>query len=147
MSIDIGIDNLATIVTNTGRGPILVKGKNVKSINQYCNKKKAHYLGILRQGKKTNEGPFTSNRLEKSHQKRNLKLKDIFHKASYHIVKTAVEEDVSLIIIGQNKEWKQEVNIGNKNQSIPQNPINMLINMITYKAAEHGIRVEVTEES
>jgi putative transposase len=148
MSIDIGIDNLATIVTNTGRGPILVKGKNVKSINQYYNKIKAHYLGILRQGKKTNEGPFTSNRLEKLHQKRNLKLKDIFHKASYHIVKTAVEEDVSLIIIGQNKDWKQEVNIGKKNnQSFVNIPHKILINMITYKAAEHGIRVEVTEES
>ena len=149
MSIDLGIDNLATIVTNTGRRPLLVKGKNVKSVNQYYNKMKAHYLGILRQGKKTNEGPFTSKRLEKLHQKRNLKLKDIFHKASYHIVKTAVEEDVSLIIIGQNKDWKQEMNIGKTKQSIICSTFHTicLINMITYKAAEYGIKVEVTEES
>ena len=64
MSIDMGIDNLATIVTNTGRRPLLVKGKNVKSINQYYNKMKAYYLGILRHGKQTNEGPFTSKQLE-----------------------------------------------------------------------------------
>ena len=51
MSIDMGIDNLATIVTNTGLRPLLVKGKNVKSINQYYNKMKAYYFGILRHGK------------------------------------------------------------------------------------------------
>ena len=65
MSIDLGIDNLATIVTNTGRRPVLVKGKNVKSINQYYNKLKAHFLGILRQGKQTKEGPFTSKQIGK----------------------------------------------------------------------------------
>ena len=48
MSIDIGIDNLATIITNTGRRPVLVKGKNVKSINQYYNKMKSHFTSILR---------------------------------------------------------------------------------------------------
>ena len=48
MGIDLGIDNLATIVFNTGRRPILIKGKNVKSINQYYNKMKAHFIGILR---------------------------------------------------------------------------------------------------
>ena len=148
MSIDIGIDNLATIITNTGRRPVLVKGKNVKSINQYYNKMKAYYHGILRHGKGTKEGPFTSKRLEKLHQNRSLKLKDIFHKASYHIVKTAAEENVSVIVIGQNKAWKQEVNIGKKNnQSFVHIPHSMLISMITYKAAEHGIKVIVTEES
>lgn len=65
MSIDLGNDNLATIVTNTGRRPVLVKGKNVKSVNQYFNKMKAHMLGVLRQGKEINEGQFTSKRLEK----------------------------------------------------------------------------------
>lgn len=148
MSVDIGIDNLATIVTNTGRHPVLVKGKNVKSINQYYNKRKAHFLGILRQGKKTNEGPFTSKRLEKLYQTRSLKVKDIFHKASLQIVKIAVEDGISTIIIGQNKDWKREVNIGKKNnQAFVQIPHSMLINMIKYKAAEFGVNVIVTEES
>ena len=69
MSIDIGIDNLATIVTNTGRRPLLVKGKNIKSINQYYNKMKAYYLGILRHGKQTNEGPFTSKQIRTASSK------------------------------------------------------------------------------
>jgi putative transposase len=148
MSVDMGIDNLATIVTNTGRRPVLVKGKNVKSINQYYNKMKAHYLAVLRKGKSTNEGPFTSKRLEKLHQIRKLKIKDIFHKVSFRIVKIAVEENISTIIIGQNKNWKQEINIGKKNnQSFVHIPHSILINIIKYKAAENGINVIVTEES
>jgi putative transposase len=70
MSVDFGMDNVATIVTNTGRRPVLVKGKNIKSVNQRYNQLKAHFMGVLRQGKKTNEGPFTSKRLEQINQKR-----------------------------------------------------------------------------
>ncbi len=148
MSIDLGIDNLASIVTNTGRSPVLIKGKNVKSINQYYNKLKAHFLGILRQGKQTKEGPFTSKRLERLHQKRHHKIKDIFHKASFEIVKTALEENINTIFIGQNKEWKQNMNIGRRNNQYFANiPHNMLISMIEYKAAQYGIQVMTTEES
>lgn len=148
MSIDLGIDNLATIVTNTGRNPVLIKGQNIKSINQYYNKRTAHYLGILRHGKQPSEGIFTSKRLEKLHQTRSFKIKDIFHKASYRIVQIALNENIKTIIIGQNKEWKQQIHIGKRNnQSFVHIPHSLLISMIEYKAARNGINVIVTEES
>ncbi|MEH7460328.1 transposase, partial [Bacillus sp. JJ1127] len=148
MSIDLGIDNLATIVTNTGMKPVLVKGKHIKSINQYYNKMKSHFTSVLRKGKQTKEGSFTSKRIEKLHQKRYLKIKDIFHKASHHIVKLAQEEEVCKIVIGQNKSWKQETNMGKKNNQIFCHiPHSLLIQMITYKASAVGIQVVVTEES
>jgi len=148
MAIDIGIDNLATIVTNTGRRPVLFKGKHVKSINQYYNKKKAHFIGILRQGKQSNQGPFTSKRLERLHKTRHQKLKDIFHKVSRQIVDIAVEEKIGTIIIGHNKDWKQEINIGKRNnQSFVSIPHSLLIEMITYKAIEYGIETLISEES
>lgn len=108
MALDLGINNLISGVTNTGARPFLIKGKHVKSINHYYNKQKAHYLGVLRHGKTTKEGPFTSLRLERLHQVRHKKLKDIFHKASYQVVNLVMEEMVDTIIIGQNKGWKQE---------------------------------------
>lgn len=148
LSLDLGIDNLATITTNTGRRPELVKGKRVKYVNQYYNKQRAHYLGILRNGKNSNQGPFSSKRLERLHQKRHLKIKDAFHKTSAYIVKTALEEDVDTIIIGLNKDWKQNSNIGKKNnQSFVNIPHSLLISMIEYKAEKHGIKVELTEEA
>lgn len=148
MSVDLGIDNLATIVTNTGRRPVLVKGKNIKSINQRYNQLRAYYMGILRQGKNPKEGPFTSKRLEKINHKRFLKIKDLFHKASSQIERIILEEDIDTLIIGHNKDWKQHSNMGKKNnQSFVSIPHSLLIRMITYKAERHGIKVIVTEES
>uniref|UniRef100_UPI00403FB61E RNA-guided endonuclease InsQ/TnpB family protein n=1 Tax=Oceanobacillus sp. FSL W7-1281 TaxID=2921698 RepID=UPI00403FB61E len=148
VSVDLGMDNLATIVTNTGRKPVIVKGKNIKSINQRYNQLKAHYYGILRQGKNTNEGLFTSKRLEKINYKRFNQIKDLFHKASYQIEKIALEEDIDTIIIGQNKAWKQHAKMGKRNnQSFTTIPHRLLMQMIEYKAQRHGINVIVTEES
>lgn len=71
----------------------------------------AHYMEILRQGKQAKEGQHTSKWLERLHHTRYRRIKDLFHKASYHIVKQAVQQNTGTIIIGQNQGWKQEPNI------------------------------------
>lgn len=148
MAIDLGIDNLAAIVTNTGMTPALVKGKVVKSINQYYNKQKAHYSSILQTGKTPQKGEATSKRLQRLHRKRFLKIKDFFHKASYYIVQIAVQEQAGVIVIGHNIQWKKETNMGRRNnQSFCHIPHSLLIQMITYKAERAGIQVIVREES
>ncbi|MBT2697543.1 transposase [Bacillus sp. ISL-40] len=63
MGIDLGVDNLATIIDNTGLKPLLIKGKWLKSINQYYNKLRAKYMSILRNGKGPKEGKFHTTRL------------------------------------------------------------------------------------
>lgn len=148
MAIDLGIDNLATITTNTGKAPVLLKGKNIKSINQYYNKKRAYYNSILRQGKSSQEGPFSSHRLQNLDSLKYRKLKDLFHKASFFIMSMAELEDIDTIIIGQNKGWKQNANMGTKNnQRFVGIPFSLFINMITYKAERAGIHIIMTEES
>lgn len=55
LAIDIGLENLATCVTNTGTA-FIMDGRKLKSINQYWNKQKAYYQGIAdkqRQKKRT----------------------------------------------------------------------------------------------
>ncbi|CAG9612376.1 IS200/IS605 family transposase ISBth14 [Bacillus rhizoplanae] len=148
MSIDLGINNIATIITNTGATPVLVKGNVIKSMNQYYNKQKAHLLGILRHGKEPKEGLHTSRCLERLHEKRFLKIKDLFHKISYHIVQFAIQHEISMIVIGKNAAWKQNSEMGKQqNQSFCHIPHNLLIEMITYKAKRKGITVQVVEES
>lgn len=148
MGIDLGIDNLAAMVTNTGMSPVLIKGKRMKAINQWYNKQKAHFYSVLRQGKKSNQGPFTSKRLEHLHAWRHRVLRDLFHKASYRIVEMAKKEGISTIVMGHNPQWKQEVSLGKRNnQSFCHIPHALLIRMITYKAEAHGIRVILQEES
>lgn len=144
MSIDLGLDNLVTVVTNTGLNPIIVNGKGLKSDNQYYNKKKAHYQSVAKQ---MNNQHYT-NRLYRLTQKRNLKVEDYLHKASRYIVDFALENQINTIVIGNNKNWKQSISLGKKtNQSFVQLPHQKLIDKICYKAELFGIQVILTEES
>ena len=148
MTIDLGVDNLATITTNTEKAPVLLKGKSIKSVNQYYNKMRAYYYGILRQGMKTNEGSVSSKRLIELDSVRHRKLKDLFHKASFLVMGIAELEEIDTIIIGQNKGWKQNANMSKKNnQSFVGIPFSLFIDMIKYKAEQAGVNVIVTEES
>ena len=144
MSIDLGLDNLATVVTNIGLNPIIVNGKGLKSNNQYYNKKKAHYQSVAKQ---MNNQHYT-NRLYRLTQKRNLKVEDYLHKVSRYIVNFALENQINTIVIGNNKNWKQSSSLGkDTNQAFVSIPHQKLIDKICYKAELCGIQVILTEES
>lgn len=148
MGIDLGVDCLATIADNTGLSPVIIKGKAAKSINQYYNKQRAHYYGILRHGYGPKDGLFHSKRMQRLDRKRFYKLKDYFHKASYHIVQLAIKRKISTIVIGVNKGWKDNVNIRkNDKQNFKTLPHTLLIKMIEYKAEQYDIKVIRQEES
>ena len=144
MSIDLGLDNLATIVTNTGLNPIIVNGKGLKSNNQYYNKKKAHYQKVVKQM----NDKFYTNRLYRLTQNRNFKIEDSLHKISKFIVTSALSNNIHTIVIGNNKDWKRDVSLGKRlNQSFVNIPHRKLIEKIIYKARNVGINVILTEES
>lgn len=144
MSIDLGLDNLATVVTNTGLNPVIVNGKGLKSNNQYYNKKKAYYQSIAKQ---MNDKRYT-NRLYQLTQKRNFKIEDALHKISKYVVDIALENNITTIVIGNNKDWKQSISLGKRtNQSFVSIPHRKLIEKIIYKARNVGINVIITEES
>lgn len=148
MGIDLGIDNFAAISNNIGKNPILVKGKVIKSINQYYNKERAYYYSLLRRGKSPKEGQFTSKRLDRLDVKRNAKIKDFFHKVSYNIVKIAETWDIDTIVIGKNDNWKKDIKLRKKDkQNFASIPHSLFIGLLTYKAEEKGIKVILQEES
>jgi len=144
MSIDLGLDNLATVVTNIGINPIIINGKGLKSNNQYYNKKKAHYQKVANQ---MNNQHYTI-RLYRLTQKRNLKVEDYLHKVSRYLVDFALEHQINTIVIGNNKNWKQSSSLGKvTNQAFVSIPHQKLIDKIWYKAQLCGIQVILTEES
>lgn len=144
MSIDLGLDNLATVVTNVGLNPIIVNGKGLKSDNQYYNKKKAHYQSVAKQM----NNQYYTNRLYRLTQKRNLKVEDYLHKVSRYLVDFALEHQINTIVIGNNKNWKQSSSLGKvTNQAFVSIPHQKLIDKIWYKAQLCGIQVILTEES
>ena len=73
---------------------------------------------------------------------------DYFHKLSRFLISFCLENGISKIIYGRNKDWKQNSNIGNKNnQNFVSIPFYLLQQMLRYKAALEGIEVFETEES
>lgn len=148
MGIDLGIENMATLVFNSGHKSILFKGGKIKAVNQWYNKLRSYYFAVLRNGRNPKEGPFRSKKLAKLDRKRHNQINDFFHKLSCAIVKKAREQTIDTIVIGKNKDWKQETNIGKRNnQNFVQIPHSLLIQLITYKANAEGIAVMVNEES
>ena len=144
ISIDIGLDNFATISNNVGAMPIILNGKGLKSINQYYNKKISHYRGIA---KRMNNLDYT-RRMYKLTTKRNNKINDFIHKASKYVIDYTLSLNVNTIVIGNNKDWKRESKMSKRvNQSFVGIPHQEFINKITYKAENIGIKVIITEES
>lgn len=143
-SIDLGVNNVVTMVDNFGSVPIIVKGGSVKSMNQYYNKMRAKLMSI----KDKQLYKHWTKRLTKLSLDRYNKLHDIFHRLSRRIIEHCVENDIGTLVIGYNALWKKEVNMGKRNnQNFVSIPFWTFINKIKYKAKLIGIKVILVEES
>ena len=141
-AIDLGLNNLATVAFNDGSKPLIVNGRPLKSINQYYNKKKAQYQSRLKGNKRT------SKRICTLTNKRNNKVTDYLHKASRLLVNQLVSQGITTLVIGKNKNMKQDINIGKvNNQNFVQLPIMRFADLMKYKCELEGIKVLFNEES
>ena len=141
-SIDPGLNNIVSIYNNIGIRPLLYNGRPIKSINQYYNKTNAKLRSELPTNVKS------SKRLKQLAFKRNNKIDYEMHKISTHIISEAVKNNISKIIIGNNIGWKNEINIGRRNnQNFVNIPHTKLFNQLLYKGLLNGIEVIFTEES
>ena len=143
ISIDIGLNNLVTVVNNAGLAPWRVKGGVVKSINQYYNKEQARLTSCKDQQGLTNQ----TRRLHRLRLKRKNRIIDIFHKVSRHLIEYCISNDFGRIVIGYNKTWKQCIRLGKRtNQAFVNVPFRKLVLQIQYKAALVGIEVSLIDE-
>ena len=142
IGIDLGLNNLMAITSNIGNISNLVNGRPLKSINQYYNKRKSHLMSLLEKGKLK-----LSKRLRRLEMKRTCKIKDYLHKASRRVVELMEQNNIGTCFIGHNDGWKQEINIGKRNnQNFVSIPYSLLINMLKYKIEEKGgVLIELNE--
>jgi len=145
VAIDLGVTNLAAIASNReGFVPRLVNGRTLKACNQWYNKRVKE---LKRQLPKEDRERVT-RQMEQITTTRNRRIHHYLHTASKRIIDFLVEEGVGTVIIGKNPLWKQECEMGRKNnQNFVSIPHARFIDMITYKASLVGIQVEVREES
>jgi putative transposase len=139
----LGVSVLAALTSNKPGFLPRVNGGPIKSLNQFYNKQRAHH-----QSKQALANRFPSRQLERITTKRHRRILHYLHTASRRIIDLLVQEGIGLLIIGKNPLWKQEVEMGRRNnQTFVQIPHARLIELLTYKAELVGIQVILTEES
>jgi putative transposase len=143
-SIDLGVDNFITMTNNIEQQPIIVNGKGIKSINQFYNKQRAKIQSEL----KRRHNILISKKFNAITEKRNARIKNYIHCTSKYIIKWCNKNNIDTLVCGINKEWKQESTMSKaSNQKFISIPYDMLINQLTYKCQDCGIKFITTEES
>lgn len=143
LGIDLGLNNLATCVSNVGHSFIL-NGKPLKSYNQFYNKRKAHYQSEL----KICNNKHYSKKISRLDIDRFNFINNYFNQGISKIIKYCIEHKIGKIVIGYNESWKQEINLGNKtNQSFMNIPYHLFKSKLKSKCEEYGIEFILTEES
>ena len=141
LSIDLGLNNLCTCISNVGLKPFIVNGKIIKSFNQWFNKKRAKLMSYI--GDKG-----TSKRLQQLNNYRNFWIEDHIHKISRFIVNYCINNNIGSLVIGLNKGWKNGISLGKKtNQKFVEIPFSKLVYKISYKCKLVGISFQTHEES
>lgn len=150
--IDIGLNNLfAVAFSDQSKQSIIISGRPLKSINQYYNKKRAdiqNKLGNYIDKNGDKKQIKKSKRLYKLTTKRNNKINDYVHNSTKILVKKLKQNNVSRVVIGKNDYWKDEINIGKKNnQNFVSLPHARIIDVLKYKLELIGVEVILREES
>jgi putative transposase len=149
MSIDLGLNNLATCVTNGVVEPFIIDGRRLKSVNAYYNKRKASM-----QSKPCSErseeswGKKWSRRLQSLTNWRNAAVNDYMHRATSYVVKTCVEHGISKVVVGDVVKSLNNINLGKiTNQNFVNLALGQFVDKLGYKLGSHGIELVVTDES
>lgn len=75
-------------------------------------------------------------------------MRTFLHTVSNRIIQWCVENNIDTLILGHNKGWKQDINIGAvNNQSFVNIPFSQLQEYLRYKGENNGIKGIDQEES
>lgn len=142
LAIDIGLDNLATCVTNSGTS-FIMDGRRIKSINHNWNKRRAHLQSILMK-----QGLYSSKLLERITLKRSNRVNDCLKKTARYIVNFCIANDIGTLVVGYNPDFKRRMNLGKViNQQFTQIPFGALRRQLKTLCELYGMSHIEQEES
>lgn len=140
--IDLGVDNFATIAFSSGQTPLIVKGLELKSINQGYNRLIAKAQSLLPEPQKT------SKSIHRLWSRRSWILNSKIHQITAFLTTLFDEMQIETVFIGKNKNWKQKLHFGKVvNQRFVYLPYETFIEQLRYKCQLRGISVVTQEES
>lgn len=143
ISIDLGLNNLATVVSTTDES-FIIDGCWLKSKNQWFNKRRAKLVSHKdKQGIKH----LTSQEALLSYRRKN-QVNDYLNKAARYIINFCLTKKIGTIIVGYNPTLKQETNMGKRNnQNFVQIPIFTLRAKLESLCERYGLNYVEQEES
>ena len=142
LAIDIGLDNLATCVTNFGTS-FIMDGRKIKHNNRNWNKRRAHLQSILMK-----QGRYSSKLIERITMKRNNRVNDTLRKTARYIINFCIANDIGTVICGYNTDFKRGMNLGAKtNQQFTQISFGALRNQLKNLCVRYGMAYVEQEES
>jgi len=143
-SIDLGINNFATLTNNIGKQPIIINGRGLKSYNQFYNKQRSKIMSDLR---KRNSQAWNKELSVITFKRHNV-VKNFMHNASRFVLDYCIENNIDTLVCGQNKKWKVKSHLKNgNNQPFAFIPYDTFIKQLEYKCEDIGIKFITTEES
>lgn len=136
LAIDLGVNNLATCVTNSGKS-FIVDGKKLKSINQWFNK---YNTELERIKEKQGYGKMLTMKQKSIWNKRNNKVNDYLSKAARIIIDYCIKNCIGILVCGYNNNFQMD-------SSIVNIPFSKLQSKLEYLCKLYGIKYIVQEES
>ena len=144
LGIDLGIDNLATCVSNLGNS-FIIDGKKLKSINQWFNKENSRLQSIK---DKQKFGKENTNLQATNWNNRNNRVNDYLNKAVNIVVNYCIDNNIGTLVVGYNPNFQNACNLGHKNnQTFTNIPFGKLINKFQSKCELNQIKIILQEES
>lgn len=143
LAIDLGVNNLCTCVTNTGKS-FIIDGRKLKSINQFFNKQNAMLQSIKDKQniKKQTKQQFLISR------KRKNRVDDYISKTCRYIINYCLSNDIGTLVIGYNQSFQNKTNLGKKNNQIfTQLPFGKIREKLEYLCKRYNINYILQDES
>lgn len=143
LAIDLGVNNLCTCVTNTGKS-FIIDGRKLKSINQFFNKQNARLRSIK---DKQNIKRQTKQQYLIS-QKRKNRVDDYINKTCRYIIDYCLSNDIGTLVVGYNQSFQNKTNLGKiNNQTFTQLPFGKIREKLEYLCKRYNINYIMQEES
>lgn len=143
LAIDLGVNNLASCITNNGKS-FIIDGKRLKSINQWYNKENSRLQAIKdKQGIKG----ITKKQFNLARKRKN-QVKDYLNKTARYIINYCLNNSIGTLIVGYNPTLQKDTNIGkSNNQNLVNIPVGELCSKLEYLSQMYGINFKEQEES
>ena len=143
ISIDFGLNNLATVVSTTNES-FIIDGLWLKSKNQWFNKKRAK---LIHHKDKQGINGLTKQEAWLSYRRKN-QVNNYLNQAARYIINFCLSRKIGTVIVGYNPTLKQNSNMGQRNnQNFVQIPIFTLRAKLESLCERYGLNYIEQEES